>query len=342
MKMLLNIALFLLLTVSGLTQQNNIPVPPSKQNTFYFSIEKFDRQPELPKYMRDEIAKVIGKPKSQWDQRDSLFYAFQEVHLEEFGLALSIFSKINVDTLTEPISQQLYRASLFQTGRYEKLLEFNRNTIPKDDQSFYSLKEAVLTLNSAYIRRADEAFNAETDTIFTILYSDEVARLKKYKSTFNNEMVDLAKNIDIALRYFTFLHDGRDRILSKAYEEFGDFQKSYFYISNAYLCYAISRHYYRNNKELSFKYNRAIDDLYEKNYLLPSFRKIFGKIIDNRYNLNEELVSLKTDTIDPKESFQPPKIEQKKDYLPWVEFPLIVLSILFIGLVFVLLVVKTK
>jgi hypothetical protein len=342
MKKLFHIAFFLLITASGLTQQNNIPVPPSKQNTFYFSIDKFNRQPELPDFMRNEIAKVIEKPKSKWTQRDSLFYAFQEVHLEEFGLALSIFSRINVDTLTEPISQQLYRTSLFQTGRYEKLLEFNTKTIPNDDKSIFSVKEAILTLNKAYLNNVEGGFDTEKDTIFTILYSDDVARLKKYRSTFKNEMVELAKNIDSALRYFTFLHDGRDRLLSKAFEEFGDFQKSYFYISNAYLCYAIARHYYRNNKELSYKYNRAIDAIYEKNYLLPSFRTIFGKVIDNRYNLKEELVSLRGDTIDPKDHFKPPKIEEKKDYLPWVDFPLIVLSILFLGLLFVLLFVKSK
>jgi hypothetical protein len=318
-----------------------MPIPPTKQNTYYFTIEKFNRQPSPPQYIKDKIKTFTKKPKSKWTQEDSLYYAYEKVHLEEFGFALSIFSRVNVDTLTEPHAQQLYRTSLLQTKRYGKLLDFNKKVLPKDTNSLYSVRNIILKLNEAYIQNSRKSKHEERDTIFNYLFSKEVEKINSSRRRFRRDMVDIAKNLDTALRYFTFLHDKRDAVLSQAYEEFGDFQNKYFYISNSYLCYAIARHYYRNNKDLASKYNRAIDEIAEKNYLLPSFRTVFGKVIDNRYQLSEEITELKKDTINPKETFNPPEIEQKKDYIPWLDVPLIIMIGIFIVLLIVIIFLKS-
>ena len=323
-------------------QMDDMPIPPKKQNTYYFSIDKFERQPSPPQYMRDRIDLFTKKPKSQWTQEDSLYYAYEKVHLEEFAFALSIFSKVNVDTLTEPHAQQLYRTSLLLTKRYEKLLEFNKMTIPEDTNSLFSVRDAVLKLSNAYVLHSTKESDAEDDTIFQFLYSEKMDELKSSRRKFKTEMVDIAKNVDSALRYFTFMNDKRNPLLSQAYGEYGDFQKEYFYISNAYLCYAIARHYYRNDKVLSSKYNRAIDEIAEKNYLLPSFRTKFGKIIDNRHQLSQEITKLKKDTIDPKTNFRPPEIPKKKDYIPWLDVPTMIMIGLFLLLLFVLIFLKSK
>ena len=334
------ILLLTFISLSAFGQMEDIPIPPKKQNTYYFTIKKFDRQPEPPKYIKDKIDIFTKKPKSKWTQEDSLYYAYEKVHLEEFAFALSIFSKVNVDTLTEPHAQQLYRTSLLLTKRYQKLLEFNQKSIPEDTNSSYSVKDAVLDISNAYFLQSAKDADRENDTIFEYLYSDKMDELKSSRKLFRTEMVDIAKNVDSALRYFTFLNDKRNSILSKAYEEYGDFQKKYFYISNAYLCYAIARHYHRNDEQLSTKYNRAIDEIAEKNYLLPSFRTKFGKIIDNRYQLSQEITELKKDTIDPKTNFKPPEIPKKKDYIPWLDVPTMIMIGLFLVLLFVLIFLK--
>lgn len=340
--LILQTLLLILLSVQTLGQMDDMPIPPKKQNTYYFTIEQFNRQTTPPKYIRKKMEEFSKKPKSKWTQEDSLYYAYEKVHLEEFAFALSIFSRVNVDTLSEPHAQQLYRTSLLLTKRYKKLLDFNRKTIPEDTNSLFSVRDAVLTLSQAYVDRMDKNFRSDNDTIFDYLYSDKMDKLKSSNRRFRTEMVDIAKNVDTALRYFTFLNDSRNKVLSQAYEEFGDFQKKYFYISNAYLCYAIARHYHKNDKDLSSKYNRAIDEIAERNYLLPSFRTTFGKVIDNRYQLSEELTELRKDTIDPKENFKPPKVPEKKDYIPWLDVPVIIMIGLFLLLLIVLIFLKSE
>lgn len=326
----------------GNAQNESIPKPPSEQNTHFYSIESYDRQPAPPKYIRNGIDVSTSIPQSRWRAKDSLFYAYEQVHFESFEFALSIFSKLNTDTLREPHAQQLYRTTLQQTGRYEELYDFNAKTLPEDTNSLFSMRESALRLCEVYIGHANKAWKLDEDTIFHLLYQPEaISNSSNYRQKMKAR-ADVASSIDSALRLFVFLKDDRDRILSEAFEEFGDFQHNYFYVSNAYLCYAIARHYYRNDKTLTNKYNRSIDEISEKNYLLPSFRTKFGKVINNRHELEEELTALKNkDTLDPKKTFLPPEREKKKDYLPWLDYQLIILGILFILLIVVLLILKT-
>lgn len=340
MKLIMRILLLLLL-VTPVWSQDDIPVPPKKQNTYYFTIQKFNRQPEPPQYLKEKISSFSLKPKSKWTPQDSLYYAYEKVHLEEFAFALSIFSKLNMDTIREPHAQQLYRTALLQTQRYDDLIAFNKRSIEDDPNSIYSVRDIVLELSKRYLEKSENSFLLDQDTIFPYLYSDTMDILKSSRKSFRTDMVEIAKNVDTALRYFTFLHDRRDAVLSQAYEEYGDFQRSYFYISNAYLCYAIARHYNRNDRDLANKYNRAIDEIAEHNYLLPSFRTKFGKVIDNRYQLSEELTELEKDTIDPKENFKPPEIQKKEDYIPWIDVPIAIMIGLFLVLIAVLLFLRS-
>lgn len=340
----MKLAASIILIVTLLTpvwSQDDIPIPPKKQNTYYFTIQKFNRQPAPPQYLKEKINSFSKKPKSKWTLQDSLFYAYEKVHLEEFAFALSIFSKLDMDTVQEPHAQQLYRTALLQTKRYDDLLAFNARTLKEDTTSVYSIRDVVLQLSKTYLAKSEGSFTLGKDTLFPFLYSDTMDILKSSRQSFRTDMVEIAKNVDTALRYFTFLHDRRDAVLSQAYEEFGDFQRSYFYISNAYLCYAIARHYNRNNRDLANKYNRAIDEIAERNYLLPSFRTKFGKVIDNRYQLSEKLTELKKDTVDPKENFKPPEILKKEDYIPWLDVPIAIMAGLFLVLLGVLLFLRS-
>lgn len=318
--------------------------PPSKQRTYYFSVDKFNRQPKPPKYILNEIEGLTEKPRSTWRQKDSLFFAYKEVHSEDFGLALSIFTKVNTDTIQEPHALSLYHAALYMNDRFEQLKElkvFQSTEDITEIQSKESIRKRLLDVN---MKAKKGKWSIEDSVLFTYLVDSSIITLRKSRTDTKQQLVPLIENIDEVLRLFVLLHDDRDPILSQAYQELARFQDDHFYVSNAYLYNSIALHYNKNNKKAVENSNRLTRKINERNYLLPSFRTKFGKVISNRYHFNEmetaKEISDDSLRIEMGKAIEPPKKEIKKDYLPWLDRDLIIVIGLFILLIIVMVILK--
>lgn len=330
---------------SAFAQIDEVPSPQKKEDTYHFSISKFERQPKPPKYLMNYFEEIANKPQPSWTQVDSLYFAFKQVHLMNFEHALSIFYKLEVDTIKEPHALRLYHTTLLQTKRYEGLKVLNIFDKLVDNQ-IMEREKIRKRLVDVYILQKRKKWSSKDSVIFPILKDTAMYELRNSKLKLKEQLIPLAKNIDEVLRLFVILNDSRDIILSQAYEEFGDFQNKHFYITNAYLCYAISLHYNSNEGAIQ-KSHKIKAEMSEKNYLLPSFRKTFGKIIKNRYQFPESSNNMssnndsstvnKTNVID-KHS----ESDKKKDYLPWLDTDLFIVFGLGLLLILVLFLLRTK
>ena len=334
----------ILTSFNGLSQSDQSLEPPSKQKTYYFTIEKFNRQPKPPKYILDQIKALTKKPRSKWSQRDSLYYAYKQVHSEDFGLALSIFTKLNTDTIKESHALRLYHVTLYMNDRFRALKNievFESNESETEILSKEDIRQRILDVK---IMSLINNWSIEDSVVFPILNDFAVLELRKSRSDTKEKLVPLIKNIDEVLRLFVLLHDDRDAILSQAYLELANFQNEYFYVSNAYLYNSIALHYNKNNKRAVENSNRFIGVINKQNYLLPSFRNKFGKVISNRFHFKEmetaEEISDDSIRIEMGRAIEPPKKEEKKDYLPWLDGDLIIVIGLFILLVIVMIILK--
>lgn len=271
MKNFVRVIIFILAVVltSGTVFSQTIDYikPPSQENTYLFKVVKYHRQPAPPKYIRENINRIEKKPTTQWNAQDSLYYAFENVYLEEFELALSIFSKLNIDTIQEKHAKMLYRTTLQHLERYETLKTYNQKTIKENPSAYYSINKAVMDLNNAYIKFKEGTFIPDSTVIFPILNDPALKELNATKSPTENKFVEISFAIDSAFRHFSILHDKTDYILAKAFEEMGDFQKEYFYLTNALFYYSAARHFYVADKDIVEKYNDAHDEMNEHNYI---------------------------------------------------------------------------
>lgn len=330
--------------LSVLGQTKPLDIHPSQENTYLFKILRYNRQPKIPSYIGNRVAQILQNPKSEWTAQDSLYFAYKNVYLQNYPLALSVFSKLNTDTIREHHAQSLYRATLQQLSRYKDLKRYNEKTFPEDTSAFYSIKDAFMDLTDAYIAYNKNEFIPDSSQVFPVLHQEEILNKVDPKAPpYKNKLVQVAFAIDSAFRQFTFLHDEKDVILSEAFEEMGDFQKQYLYITNAYFYYAGALHYNKNNRFIIDKYNRTIDDMTSNNYLSISFKHKFGKILKKRYNLDEESTQTsEIDSLPAKKASSPPIKEERKDYFPWLDTSVLILIILAGMLIFILFFVRTK
>lgn len=340
----LNLILVFFISLIGFGQNDLTLEPPSKQRTYYFSIEKFNRQPKPPKYIIDQINIQTKKPRSKWDQEDSLFFAYKQVHSEDFGLALSIFTKLNTDTITEPHALSLYQVALYMNDRFEELKEIKVFSAEESQPGIKSKEEIRQRILDVKILEREKNWSVQDSVLFPVLKDSAVIALRKSRTDTKKQLVPLIKNIDDALRVFVLLHDERDIILSQAYQELSQFQDDHFYVSNAFLYNSIALYYNKNNKKAVENSNPLNNEISRRNYLLPSFRNKFGKIISNRFHFNEleaaEEISDDSIRIAKGKEIEPPKKVEREDYLPWLDGNLIIVIGLFILLIFVMIILK--
>lgn len=336
------ICFFLSLNCFG--QSDESLEPPSKQKTYYFTIEKFNRQPKPPKYILDQIELETTKPRSTWDQKDSLFFAYKKVHSEDFGLAMSIFTKVNTDTIQEYHALRLYHTTLYMNERYEELKNLKIFDSIKSESSIQTREEIRQRILDVKVLANQGKWSIEDSTVFPQLKDVTILALRKSRTDTKHILVPFIKNIDEVLRLFVMLNSNKDVVISQAYQELSDFQNEHFYVSNAYLYNSIALYYNKNNKRAVEVSNRLENEITKRNYLLPSFRNKFGKVISNRYHFDEietaEEISNDSMRIEIGKSIEPPKKEVKKDYLPWLDRDLIIVIGLFILLIIVMVILK--
>ena len=338
------LALFLLAnTYIVFGQKIDFQNPPKEENTYLFNILKYNRQSPPPKYMSKRFEEILKIPKNEWTGSDSLFYAYENVHLENFNLALSIFARLNVDTIREPHAQTLYNTTLLHLDRFELLKENYNQTISEDKSEVYSIKQALLDLTDAYLKSKHNTFIPDSTLIFPILQNPILDEFNRDKSPNNNKLVGIAFAIDSAFRHYTILHDKKDLVLAQAFEEMGDFQKKYFYVTNAHFYYSASRHYSTIDKVLTEKLNNVVDEMNDKNFIQISFKNKFGKLINNRFRMKTNFKDIaERDSLVKSNFTPPPKRERRKDYLPWIDNSILIIIILALALGFVLFFLKTK
>lgn len=350
MNNILKYILFSLVLIFGASsatgQKIDYKNPPQQEDTYLFKVLRYHRQPAPPKYMLNRFKEILETPKSRWTAGDSLFYAYENVHLEKYELALSIFIRLNTDTIQEPHAQTLYRTTLQHLDRFEMLEAYNSKTILDNNSVVYSIKQAVLDLNKAYLNYKQKIFIPDSTLVFPILKNPVLDEFNRNKSPHNNKLVSIAFAIDSAFRHFTILHDNKDYILSQAFEEMGDFQKEYFYITNAHFYYSASRHYSTHDPVLLEKLSTVSNEMSDKNYIQISFKNYFGKVIKNRFRLNmnfKESPDLDSNALS---NYTPPPPRPKKkgtvDYLPWIDNSILIIIIISLALIFVVFFMKVK
>jgi hypothetical protein len=342
--LILIILVGIIVSFNGFSQSDDLMEPPSKQNTYYFSIEKFNRQPKPPKYILDQIEIQTKKPRSKWSQEDSLFFAYKQVHSENFGLALSIFTKLKTDTIKEPHALRLYHVTLYMNDRFRALKNMTVYESSENETELQSKEDIRQRILNVKIKALANSWSIEDSLVFPFLNDQSIIALRKSRTDTKQKLVPLIENVDQALRIFVLLHDDRDVILSQAYQEIADFQSEHFYVSNAYLYNSIALHYNKNNKKAVQNANRLTNTITKRNYLLPSFRNKFGKVISNRFHFEEmetaKEISDDSMHIEMGRAIEPPKKEMKKDYLPWLDGDLIIVIGLFILLIIVVVILK--
>ncbi|PKR79798.1 hypothetical protein CW751_13280 [Brumimicrobium salinarum] len=335
--------LFIGLCFISTSQEEKFKSPPKHENTYLFEVLKYERQPAPPEFIHNRILQILENPIDLWTPQDSLYFAYENVYLEKFERSLAIFSRLNTDTITNKHAQSLYRTALQKSGRYEALLTYNQKTLREDTSSYFSVKDAFLALNKAYIKQQNKLYIPDSTIIFPILKNPELGKLKRNASPHKNKIVQIAFAIDSAFRQFTTLHDSKDYILSQAMEEMGDFQREYLYISNALFYYSASRHYFKNDPIVAKKYNETLNEMSRRNYISLSFRTKFGKIIKNRYRIDDDHIEKSEKKVYTEADYiAPPKKKVRKDYLPWIDNSILIMLVLGLALIFVLIFMKVK
>lgn len=327
--------------------QKDLPIPPKAEKTTHFSFKQFERQPTLPKYISTGISNLAKKNIRKWKATDSLFYAYELTLLNEFEHALSYFIKLNTDTLRNRSSLNLYQLTLRKTDRFQTLLGALKRE--NDLNNLTTIEKIALTyrirLAEVRLYNRDRNWSLDSNHVFPSLL-DSSTFTNEY-SNINQNAVHTSKGVDQALRHELLFTEGTDKILSKAYEEFGDFLQKHMYLTNAYVAYSISRHFNRRKNSVSKKFKNIKNQLDDQNLLYPSFSSLFPKIIESKYTYNEikELDSLDLSNtqhkyLDLKELLE---LENaKKDHLPWLDYELGVILIIGILLFFVLFFLRSK
>lgn len=333
------IIIFLITTLERSLGQE-LGAPAQYENTYLFEILKYQREPNLPNYIKEGFNEALNTPMTKWTAKDSLFFAYANVYLGKHEKALNNFVRLNTDTISEKNAQILYRTALFKTKKYEQLQAFNEQTIAESGSKTYSVKDAFSDLTRAYIKYQNGYQLLDSTGVFPILKDPVLNTYSIHEPPHKNEIVEIAFAIDSVLRQFTILHEDVDVVLSIAFEEMGDFQKKYLYLTNAYFYYSAALRYDKGNKSVINKYNQTNNEIRSKGYLHISFKNMFGKVIKNRYQLKENYIEKPTLPTPSAENFIPPK-KEKVDYLPWLDSTVMFIIIISGALILVLFFLKT-
>ncbi|SFT50800.1 hypothetical protein SAMN05216474_0960 [Lishizhenia tianjinensis] len=321
-------SLFLLLTLPLLAFEIS-----REQKTPDFKFEPFERNIHISEDLDAEIRALKDKPQSEWTGQDSLTYGIQLVLLHQYELSLSFILRTHYDTVSNPEKLHLFQESFLRNEAYDAL---HKSILFEKGDDFNRVLSYRLDVARAMMLLKQGVWDSNTSKMFP-----EIIRLKREERS-KEENIAIAHDLDEALRLFVVhLNRQSNEIVSEAYEEFGDFLLDNFTESNAYIAYSLSRYYYNRNKSVSSKIKEVKSVMDEKHYILPSFRKIFGKIQPGRFNY--EL--LKEKQIE-KDSVKAPVVElpkkEKNDLLPKYNGQLIILIGILIILLGVILFVRTK
>ncbi len=324
-------------------EQEQLPVPPYYEKTRSFTFSFVERQPEVPLFLKERIKELELKSRITWKAFDSLSYAFELVYLTDFTHALNYFSRVNTDTVAHPTTLHLLQLTYLKTNRYENLKQSIKNGPDSP-----AVKEIRLRMVEVREMNMNNSWDTNENVVFPLLRDSSNFEYKKTQKKFYKYLVPRAEDFKKALIYDALYTDDTDKILSQAFEEYGDFLKEHFYLTNAYMAYAISRHYDKRNFSTAKKLKEIKTAMSEANFLLPSIRENFVKASSDRYLFKEiaetNLDSLSKTKIKSLTLEEIAELDSKKqpDYLPWVNYEILLMSILFLILLIVVVFIRTK
>jgi len=316
------------------------PVPPKTENTEDFSFKKFIRQPNLPIFISKRIEDLEYKNASLWDGDDSLYFALRLSLIHDYEHALSYYINLELDTIKSSYILHIIQLTSRKTARFQRLMDLtNQEYDGNKDNYTYRFRKRLAELR-LYIR--DREDNLDETIIFSELLPDYISNKSR------EQLIEITESLDQALRIEILYNDDNDKVISKAYEEFGDFLFDNFYISNAYMAYSIARYFSKRSNSAQKKVKSTRELMHEQNLLLPSFSRTFSKIKNNRYSF---AVITPPDSIDiviyeNREFLNLDELLEKdppnKDHLPWLDADLVLIVVLFLSLLFTIFVIKRK
>jgi hypothetical protein len=340
MKIATCISILFLLTTFPLCA-NSFPAPPDMQVTKRFSIPNYIRQPTPPFYMDQGIRNLETISRRDWLAKDSLFYAFELALLNDFEKAFAYFSKLDTDTISAETALRLYQLTLRKNKRYSRLkLSIGRNTEPNSH-------ELRIRLRMIDVRKMvnERVFRVQDDLLFPELKDTIHYSYLTDNSYYDKVLIPLAESYRNALEHDIYFTDERDRVLSMAYEELGDFLNKHLYITNAYKCYMIARNFDRNNSSVAKKIRETRRELDRQNFLHPSVREFLGKVRDDHYTYKTYVELEKTISVNDENYITLDELlqfEKNPDRIPGVNSELVTILVLLLTLIGVVLFVRSK
>lgn len=316
------------------------PVPPKIENTEDFFFKKFVRQPDLPSFMSKRIEGLEYKNASLWDGEDSLYFALRLSLIHDYEHALNYYVNLKLDTIQSSYILHLIQLTSRKTTRFQRLMDLINQEYDGNKENYtYRFRKRLAELR-LYIR--DRGDNLDETIIFSELLPDYIYDKSR------EQLIEITESLDQALRVEILYNDDNDKVISKAYEEFGDFLIENLYISNAYMAYNIARYFSKRSNSAQKKVKSTRELMHEQNLLLPSFSRTFTKIKNDRYSF---AVITPPDSLDIviyengkflnlDELLE--KVPPNKDHLPWLDADLVLIVVLFLSLLFIIFVIKRK
>lgn len=338
MRWLLHIAVFFFVFHGRANDGSH--APPGMQKTPGLNFVRLDRQPAPPAYIFEGIKQLESKKRAEWNQKDSLFYAYELTYLGNYDKALLYFLGVKTDTIREKQGTQLLQLTLRKTKRYDRL----RDVII---QSSDAKKVIELRLRLITVRQfvEDRTWNFQDSLIFPFLKDSTHYQAVSNLDYLKNQLLPLANDLKAALEYDVLLSDVRDPILSSAFKEYGDFLTKYAYASSAYIAYSIARHYDKRNSTLAKTLRESKRRLDNENYLIPSIREVFGKIRTDYYDF-KTYSELDLNSLEDTEKFitfeELMQFKKKPDLIPGIDSEIIYFICIFLLLIGIILFVKSK
>lgn len=343
MKQLFHLLILLLSFSSFSIDLDQIPVPPNYEKTRSFTLLFVERQPEVPLFLKERIKELELKSRTTWQPSDSLSYAFELVYLNDFTHALNYFSRVNTDTVAHPTTLHLLQLTYLKTNRFENL---KQSIINGPDSP--TVKEIRLRIVEVREMNMNRSWDTNENVMFPILRDSSNFEYKKSQKQYYKYLVPRAEDFKKALMYDALYTDDADKILSQAFEEYGDFLKEHFYLTNAFMAYSISRLYDKRNSSTAKKIKSIKTEMSEANFLQPSIRENFAKANSDRY-LFKEIAETNLDSLSKTkiesltlEEIAELDLKKQRDYLPWVNYEILLISILFLILLVVVIFIRTK
>lgn len=341
--------LLILLAIPPLYAQrsSDLPEPPSNEPTPLFNFEIFERQPAVPQHVYEHIRSLENKKRTNWNAKDSLYYAVELSLLEAFENSLNYFVRLKIDTIANRFVLATIQRTFRETNRFSRLIENLEQELTYYPEHSESINLRI-EIASARLRHKEEHLRVVDLTVFESLQPWLLDTLFKENKPKSRLAINKARNLDKALRREILFSDKTDRILSLAFTEFGDFLKMYLYKSNAYIAYSIARDFDKRNSNAFKNIKETKDYFNNNNYLYPSVVSVFKNINPDKYSFQtyKEIDSL---DIIIKERGRFPDLDEllaqsdiRKDHLPWLDLEKAFLFILILILVFAIFFVRTE